>query len=159
TFAVFDRFGDIAPVGIGDLGLFHEGTRFLSRLSLRVAGERPLILSSTVTEDNTRLVVNLTNPDLTDGEMPARRGTLHISRELLLWQGTCYQRLRFTNYGSESFLTRVTLTLEADFADLFEVRGLRRVSRGEMLPPKVTPSGLVLGYKGLDDVSRRVRIE
>jgi len=34
TFAVLDRYGDIAPVGAGDLGLYHEGTRFLSRLHL-----------------------------------------------------------------------------------------------------------------------------
>jgi glycogen debranching enzyme len=160
TFAVFDRFGDIAPVGIGDLGLFHEGTRFLSRLSLRVAGERPLILSSTVTDDNTRLIVNLTNPDLTvDDEIVARRGTLHIGRELLLWQGVCYQRLRLTNYGSEPTVTRVSLTLEADFADLFEVRGIKRAARGDVLEPVTTESGLVLAYRGLDDVVRRMKIE
>ena len=53
TFAVFDRFGDMAPVGIGELGLFHEGTRYLSRLGLFLDQERLLLLSSRVSDDNT----------------------------------------------------------------------------------------------------------
>ena len=32
SFAIFDRFGDIKPVGLGEEGLFHGGTRYLSRL-------------------------------------------------------------------------------------------------------------------------------
>ena len=40
TFAVFDRFGDVRPIGFGEQGLFHEGTRFLSQLQLRVDGQR-----------------------------------------------------------------------------------------------------------------------
>src|SRR5581483_6161953 len=35
TFAVFDRYGDSRPVGLGEEGIYHEGTRFLSRLELR----------------------------------------------------------------------------------------------------------------------------
>src|SRR4051794_10031761 len=64
TFAIFDRFGDIQPVGLGEQGLYVQGTRFLSRLELRVGGRRPLLLSSNVREDNDVLTVDLTNPDL-----------------------------------------------------------------------------------------------
>ena len=59
TFAVFDRFGDLQPVGMGEQGLYHDGTRFLSRLELRVGNRRPLLLSSTVTDDNDLLTVDL----------------------------------------------------------------------------------------------------
>ena len=44
TFAVFDCHGDIQPIGLGEQGIFHEGTRFLSKMELRFAGERPLLL-------------------------------------------------------------------------------------------------------------------
>src|SRR5690349_14174514 len=44
TFAVFDRYGDIQPFGLGEQGIYHEGTRFLSRLVLEVADKRPLLL-------------------------------------------------------------------------------------------------------------------
>src|SRR3954468_24855779 len=58
TFAIFDLHGDIQPDGLGEEGVFHDGTRFLSRLMLRLGKERPLFLSSTVKEDNDLLTVD-----------------------------------------------------------------------------------------------------
>src|SRR5262245_13250314 len=98
TFAVLDRFGEVAPVGLGELGLYHEGTRFLSRSAWTFGRERPLLLSSTVNEDNTILAVDLTNPDLGTDHLEIRRGTIHISRELLVRQGVLYERMRIGNY-------------------------------------------------------------
>ena len=46
TFAVLDRNGDALPVPGGPEGLYHRDTRHLSRLELRLAGEKPLLLSS-----------------------------------------------------------------------------------------------------------------
>src|SRR5579862_3216435 len=66
TFAVFDRYGDIQPVGLGEQGIFHGGTRYLSRLTLQIAGHRPMLLSSSVREDNAILAVDLSNPDIND---------------------------------------------------------------------------------------------
>ena len=34
TFALFDQYGDITPSKNGEQGLYHEGTRFLSCLTL-----------------------------------------------------------------------------------------------------------------------------
>src|SRR5579862_927551 len=67
TFAIFDRYGDIQPVGLGEQGIFHGGTRFLSKLVLQIAGKRPMLLSSTIREDNLLLSIDLSNPDLVDG--------------------------------------------------------------------------------------------
>src|SRR5438552_11271523 len=61
TFAVFDRYGDIQAVGLGEQGIYHEGTRFLSRLVLTLNEERPFLLSSTVKSDNALLTVDMTN--------------------------------------------------------------------------------------------------
>ena len=63
TFAVFDRFGDIETFGTGELGLYYQDTRFLSRLTLRLGKDLPLLLSSTVREDNAVMAVDATNPD------------------------------------------------------------------------------------------------
>src|SRR5438309_9484534 len=68
TFAVFDRHGDIQVLGSGQQGVFREETRYLSRLELRINGLRPLLLSSTVRDDNVLLSVDLTNPDM---ELPS----------------------------------------------------------------------------------------
>src|SRR5437867_869149 len=58
TFSVFDRYGDIQPVGLGEQGIYHEGTRFLSRLMLTLGEDRPLLLSSTIQNDNALLTVD-----------------------------------------------------------------------------------------------------
>ena len=64
TFAVFDHHGDVlSGPGIAD-GLFHRDTRYLSYLYLMVDGQRPLLLSSTVRDDNAAFTSDLTNPDL-----------------------------------------------------------------------------------------------
>src|SRR4051812_40990195 len=122
TFAVFDRYGDIRPVGLGEEGVYHEGTRFLSRLELRLSGTRPLLLSSTVRDDNTLLAVDLTNPDITVGdEVAVPRGTLHIFRSKFLWQAVCYERLKILNHGLTPVHLSLSLSFGADFDDIFEV--------------------------------------
>ena len=160
TFAVFDRFGDVQPVGLGEQGLYHDGTRFLSRLEVRLGGRRPLLLSSTVKEDNDLLAVDLTNPDLAerDGTLVLRRGELHLFRSKFLWRGVCYERLRLSNFGLETTAIDLSVSFDADFADVFEVRGSKRERRGHTLPPSIEGGIVVLAYRGLDEVVRRARL-
>jgi glycogen debranching enzyme len=159
TFAVLDRFGEMAPVGLGELGLYHEGTRFLSRSGLTFGRDRPLLLSSTVNEDNTVLAVDLTNPDLGgDDGIAIRRSTIHVSREMLVREGVLYERLRIGNYGLERAQVQLVLHIDSDFVDLFEVRGFHRAHRGERLASETSHDTLTLGYRGLDQVVRRLRV-
>ena len=160
TFAVFDRFGDVQPVGLGEQGLYHDGTRFLSRLEVRIGGRRPLLLSSTVKEDNDLLAVDLTNPDLAarDGALVLRRGELHLFRAKFLWRGACYERLRLSNFALEPTAIDLSVSFDADFADVFEVRGSKRARRGQTLPPSIEGGTVVLAYRGLDEVVRRARL-
>ena len=160
TFAVFDPYGDIQSLGLGEQGIYHEGTRFLSRLLLCVGRSRPLFLSSTVKDDNVLLVVDLTNPDLMSNErVIVPRGTLHICRTKFLWEGACYERLRIFNYGLSPIDMPLSLQFDADFADIFEVRGLRREHRGQRLEGIVEDGSIHLAYEGLDGVVRRTRLE
>ncbi len=160
TFAVFDRAGDILPFGMGEQGLYHEGTRFLSRLGLRIGGSRPLLLSSTVKEDNDLLAVDLTNPDLArDGGVVLSRGTLHMLRSTFLWEGNCYEGIRISNYGMDAAEVPLTIEFDADFADIFEVRGMSRARRGERLPSTAEGNTVVIAYRGLDGVVRRLASE
>jgi glycogen debranching enzyme len=160
TFAVFDRHGDIQTLGLGEQGLYHEGTRFLSRLVLRVGTYPPLLLSSTVKNDNAILTVDLTNPDfIMNGQVTVPRGTVHIFRTKFLWQGTCYERLQIYNYGLMTLDFPLYLQFDADFADIFEVRGVRRDRRGHRLEAVVKDDGIVLGYAGLDGITRRTRLQ
>ena len=160
TFAIFDRYGDIHPTGFGQQGIFRQDTRHLSRLELRVCGQRPLLLSSAVREDNILLVVDLTNPDL---ELPSGRaiprGTLYFRRTKYLLNGTCFEQISVQNYSEAPVEFELAIAFGADFADMFEVRGQKREKRGTLLPADVNPPRLTLSYRGLDNVLRRTVIE
>ena len=155
TFGVYDRHGDIQQIGSGEQGLFHEGTRFLSHWELTVNQARPLLLNSAVKNDNTLLAVDLTNPHLHHPEAPIPQSGLHIFRARVLWEGTCYEHLRLTNYLDGPVTFNLAIEFDADYADIFEVRGKERPERGQRLAPVVGSDHVVLGYRGLDDVLRR----
>src|SRR5262249_5014477 len=62
------------------------------------------------------------------------------------------------NYGMQPLAVPLSLSFAADFADIFEVRGIRRQQRGRYLEPETGPDCVVLGYEGLDGLIRRTRI-
>ena len=160
TFAVFDPHGDIQAAGVGQEGLYHEGTRFLSRLLFKLGNARPFLLNSVVTEDNSLFVVNLTNPDVYQrGQIMLPRGTLHITRRKLLRESRCHETLRFINYGLSSVEVYFSMEFDADFADLFEVRGMTRERRGVRRVGTIEADQLCFAYEGLDGVLRRTRIQ
>ncbi|HJV25651.1 MAG TPA: amylo-alpha-1,6-glucosidase [Aromatoleum sp.] len=158
TFALFDSYGDVRNVGIAEQGLYHGGTRFLSQYRLRVNGQRPLLLNSTMKEDNSLLAVDLANPDITRDDVQIEKGSIHVFRAMLLWEAVMYEHVRVMNYG----LSPVELTLDiefgADYADIFEVRGLARTRTGEYLAPTIADGEAILAYRGRDAVTRRTRI-
>ena len=70
TFAIFDAVGDIIGAGLGEQGLYHDGTRFLSTLELRLNADRPLLLSSRSSPDNLQFGADVTNRDFfVEGEI------------------------------------------------------------------------------------------
>jgi len=160
SFLVLDHFGDAQAIGPTAEGLFHDDTRFLSRLTLRLAGLRPLLLSSAVSADNTVLSVNLTNPDIPVApDRKLIRDTVHVERQMVLGSGVVRERITLRNFGDTPLRSEMSLTFAADFADIFEVRGQNRAQRGERMAPDVREDGaLVFAYRGLDAVERRTRI-
>ena len=160
TCGLFNLFGDIDATARPEEGLYHEGTRYLSKLSLSLAGGRPLLLSSAARRDNLLLSADLTNPDLyCDGQVVLPRGSLHIYRTALLWQGVCYGRIHVRNFTREPVEVLLGLGFGADYVDIFEVRGQQRARRGRALETRTGPGFAELAYEGLDRVLRRTRIE
>ena len=43
TFGLFDQYGDVRPGQKGEAGLYHDGTRHLSRFLLEFEGARPFL--------------------------------------------------------------------------------------------------------------------
>lgn len=158
-FAVLDRFGDIEPLGMGEQGIFFRGTRHLSEFVLHLWNSRPLLLSSAVKTDNVLLTADLSNVDVYHrNEVAIPRNTIHLLRSKFLWQGVCYEELKFVNYGQSSVTIPLRIAIGSDFADIFEVRGMRRERRGKRLDDEITKDRIVFAYQGLDDITRRTSI-
>jgi glycogen debranching enzyme len=158
-FAVFDRYGNIRSSGLGEHGIYYRGTRYLSRLTLTLGETPPLFLSSGVRTDNALFSADLTNVDLlVEDKVVLGRGTVHVVRSRLLWDGVCYEQFRVTNYGTSPVNLPLRIEFAADFADIFEVRGVHRARRGERLPDIVEKDQVTLHYRGLDGVNRCTHI-
>ena len=153
TFAVFDHSGDIHFGRGSSEGIFYRDTRHLSLFYLTIEGVRPILLSSTLRDDNATVTCDLTNPDLFDDpdRPPLEHDLLHIRRSRFLWDAHCFERLAIRNFDEQPRQIRIRIAFAADFADLFEVRGTRRKRRGVTHPPEVDARSVTLSYTGLDD--------
>ncbi len=154
-FAVFNRYGDIVPEGLGEEGIYYQGTRFLSRLEFTLCDTRPFLLGSAVRGDNLLLVTDMTNPDIfLDEELLLPRGSLHIHRSKLLFEGGYYEQIKIQSYANLEVRLPFSILFDGDFADIFEVRGVKREKRGKRLQDMVRGDRVLLRYRGLDGVHR-----
>ena len=160
TFVVVDSHGDIgAALGEPD-GMFNNDTRFLSRLELHVDGQPTLLLGSRVRDDNTMLTADLTNPDIFEGgRIVLPKDTVHIARSSFVWNDTFYTRFGIRNYGNRAVDLTLDLWFANDFADLFEVRGVKRARRGTSGRVRLDASSVRLSYLALDGVSLSTSLE
>ena len=81
TFIVLDSHGDIGASAGGPDGLFMADTRYLARLELALDEVQPLLLGSSLRDDNSSLTVDLTNPDIyRNDRIVLQKDMLHIVR-------------------------------------------------------------------------------
>src|SRR4051795_12386487 len=159
TFIVLDSHGDIGASAGGPDGLFNADTRYLARLELVLNQTQPLLLGSNLRDDNSALTIDLTNPDIYDGDrIVLQKDLIHIVRTIFLWRGTAYQRIGVQNHGASTASFDLTLLFDNDFADLFEVRGEKRRRRGIGANKLLGPADVALEYNGLDGEARRTTL-
>src|SRR6185436_3683125 len=122
TFLSTSFAGDIMPPGAPDVGFFHDDTRFLSHLELKIGGQRAVVLSSN-TEKNFASQIELTIGNITLREtIELPENTVHIRREQLLAKNIFFDYLTFENFNQNTIDFRIEITLAADFMDVFQVR-------------------------------------
>lgn len=157
TFLYTDVEGNLSDKRELGLGLYHKDTRFLSNFGLKISGRDPILLSSSA-ERVYVSHVDLTNPDLYDEERTAvPQHSLNIRRTRAI-KGSFFERIRTKNYNPFPVEFDIDLTFGSDFADIFEVRGLSRQTRGNYEPPKVNGRSVEFAYTGEDQVRRVTRI-
>ena len=158
-FVVFSRHGELGRAGLSEQGFYYLGTRHLSGWHVLLEGREPMLLNSTVRLDNSRLAIDQTTPDLfKEDALWLPKGMIHLHRELAAHDCALTEHLSLTNYYGQARRLRLEYRFDADFRDIFEVRGAHRERRGEMHPPELLDDAVILGYTGLDAVTRRTRI-
>lgn len=136
----------------GELGLYYQDTRFLSCLEFQLGDTAPILLSSSTT-DSYFGQIELTNHEIVTGKQVLPLHTLHLRIFRVLKQ-SLFQRLRVTNFNDWAVEISLRVLLGADYRDIFEVRGLKRVKRGELRQPEIVPHGVQFSYLGLDGKQR-----
>ncbi|TRC77983.1 amylo-alpha-1,6-glucosidase [Mesorhizobium sp. WSM4307] len=152
-FIVADSYGDIR--GTGD-GLFRDDTRVLSRFRLFIGGRIPSLLGASLSQDNILFTANLTNLATTgpDGR-ETLPGVVHVDRTRFIWQNRMFERVTFTNYSGREVLLPVRFDFDADFRDMFEVRGTTRSRRGHAHDALIGEASVMFRYEGLDNLARQ----
>jgi len=159
TFLATRTSGDIAPARAPDVGFFHDDTRFLSFMEMRVGGLRTVLLSSS-TEKTFLSQIELTtsNIHLRDSlDLP--ENTIHIRREQMLDSDVMFERIAFDNFNLNKVEVKAEIEFAADFVDVFQVRGMAREEPGQYYQPVVTENSLCFHYRGRDNVMRQTLIE
>jgi glycogen debranching enzyme len=113
TFCICDEIGDL---GARTSGFFADDTRFLSRLELRINGERPLPLSSGKVEYFSAAFY-LRNP-LAGG---LEQDVLAVVRERFVGQGM-QDHIAVRNVGAAPVRFHLELEVGTDFADIISVK-------------------------------------
>ena len=155
-FAVFDSRGDVRAAPGGAQGVYFRDTRHLSNFTLLIEREPPLLLSSSLRDDNATLTCDLTNPDLYNGagRLELAHDIVHVRRSRFLWKTACFERVHVRNFDDRPRRIEIAIEFAADFVDLFEVRGFRRARRGVLHEPAIERDVVALSYTGLDEQVR-----
>ena len=172
-FLITDTLGNISDLScrIGgmenSMGFFCRDTRFISRLELQIDGQSPTSLSSTARK-GFAISALCSNPDIINQDgSKIKSETIGIHREIVI-KGGLFEEIQITNYNTHPISFTVSLSFDADFLDLFEVRGVKREKRGMLLSylpnqnqKNTEPSAkeIILAYEGLDRVLMESRIQ
>ncbi len=148
-FGVIDHWGDISPSDPLGKGLFRKDTRHVSRWELKLFDARPLLMVSS-NRTSTSVSTDLTNPDFySGGELRTPRNVIHVSRTKFILGADCVERIRVRNFGLVHLHVPLSIELDSDFKDIFEVRGHARRARGAVRSA-VRDDGLTFEYEALD---------
>src|SRR5579859_7909735 len=158
TFLSTTISGDITPPGAPDVGFFHDDTRFLSSLELKVGGHRTVVLSSS-TEKTFASKIELTTGSLAQiNSFDLPENTIYMRRQQLLASDVLYDSIVFSNFNQSEVELQVEIAIAADFVDVFQVRGCARHKCGQYYRPLFRGDSLIFFYRGLDNVTRETLV-
>lgn len=158
VFLLSEPNGNITKEHPYGLGLYTKDTRFLNKLNLKINGENPVLLSSEANE-NYMATILLTNPHMEDEKgLILWRESVEIERKRFINKGVLYEALKFKNYFPKTITFSIAIEVEADFMDMFIVRGFQTGKVGKRTGQFVDGEQLIFTYQGADNLSRKTLI-
>ena len=124
SFALMDSRGDIYPSPERSMGMYHRGTRFIHQWVVRIDNKELMLLGHTIKQHNNIHSIDLTNPVLQNGKIP--ENTVHIFRHQLIREDGFYEKITLINYNETEVSFSLSIYFDADFKDIFEIRGTPR---------------------------------
>ncbi len=158
AFAVLNTGGDIRAEDNPESGLFYDDTRYLSRSTLEIDGCRFRELSSEVTREYVSQVDLSLSGEAVGGGLDDPKLSFHLRRRQLI-DKDMVERIDLANYNQRPSELTLIFRHEADFQDLFQVRGWRRSAIGRLHPPTVVDVATYeFHYTGRDGHEYRTRV-
>ncbi|MFH9729020.1 glycogen debranching N-terminal domain-containing protein [Streptomyces sp. NPDC017260] len=148
TFVRLGADGEISGIrGSTPDGLFCQDARHLSRWRLTVDGDAPAALVP-ATADTDSMATCVLTPEGTRDEPPAYT----VFRRQSVTAGTLTEHLTLVGNRPDPVTARLDLTVDADFADLFELRADDRhyAKPGARHETRSTSEGLLFTYRRAD---------
>jgi glycogen debranching enzyme len=111
-------------------GYFVADTRFASGYRLKLEGLAPTLLNSSAVRSHSARF-EFTNPSLETARGTIGPGTLHLRLDRVLCYGV-HEDYDLANYGRRPVEAVLEVSVECDFADLFDVKSQRLPRRGSV---------------------------
>ncbi|MGI9168704.1 MAG: amylo-alpha-1,6-glucosidase [Caulobacteraceae bacterium] len=159
-FMVCRADGGITKACGSGLGIFYRDTRYLSAYEIRIGAKPPLTLMTSSARGD-QAVLELTNDaveQLDDRPLEVQSLGVHLERTADGERLTLTDVFTLRNFAPESVTFRLSLTIDALFEDIFELRGAKAVKRGPPRAVKGGENGLGFDYLGADGVARRMEV-
>ncbi|PYZ99018.1 amylo-alpha-1,6-glucosidase [Alteribacter lacisalsi] len=157
-FLLTDESGNIPADHPYGPGLYTKDTRFLSRLDLKINGEEPILLSSEADEVFVASMI-MTNPHIEkDGQIELWRESVELTRKRFIYNGVCYETITARNFNPKRTAFNLSVHMDADFADMFIVRGFQNGELGSRGKTELYDGEIRFTYNGADDVKRETAV-
>lgn len=132
-------------------GLYKDDTRYLSCWDITLNGLDTVLLQADCQKGYAGTFSYANKSFEQDGQIVPEQSIL-LKREIVITDAH-REKFTLTNYHRTPLKVTLSIKFDADYADMFEVRGQKRAHRGKRMATKLSKDRnyVVLSYKGLDD--------
>lgn len=153
-YLVDDFQGNIGYQNTSGMGMYHLDTRFLSCFEIKLHGTDPIPLLSSTEMGFMSTIVFTNGPIETTTEagkpITVYPESIQLKRETVLY-GLQFERYWLISYNPEPIYIELAFTFDADFKDMFDIRGIVSQERPPYRPAILDTSGqnpvLIFSYK------------